>query len=105
VYVTSYQDLGRTQAEIVCGAARLRAPVSGHAGRDPLSDDASDRGGPAGRGGAKADTAITTRHCRRRVITVGGGAMVHPQGRGLVIGLEKRKLAKKTEKENVPAVY
>ncbi len=25
--------------------------------------------------------------------------MVHPQGRGLVIGLEKRKLARKTEKK------
>ena len=29
--------------------------------------------------------------------------MACPQGRGLVIGLEKRKLAKKKEKEKVPA--
>jgi hypothetical protein len=39
------------------------------------------------------------------VVTVSGGAMACPQGRGLVIGVEKMKLAKKKEKENILAVF
>jgi hypothetical protein len=48
---------------------------------------------------------FATYHCHQCVVTVSCGAMVHPQGRGLVIGLENRKLSKKTEEKNVPAVY
>ena len=39
-----------------------------------------------------------TRHCSQCVIVV-GETMVRPQGRGLVIGLEKRKLAKRKKKK------
>jgi len=38
----------------------------------------------------------------QRGVTVGGGAMVHPRRRGPVIGLQKRRLAKKKERENIP---
>ena len=44
----------------------------------------------------------------RRVVTVGGGAMVCPRRRGRVIGLQKMKLAKKRKKkkiENIPVHY
>jgi hypothetical protein len=44
----------------------------------------------------------------RRVVTVGGGAMVHPRRRGRVIGLQKMKLAKKRKKkkkEKIPVHY
>ena len=44
----------------------------------------------------------------RRIVTVGGGAMVRPRRRGQVIGLQKMKLAKKRKKkkkEKIPVHY
>jgi hypothetical protein len=52
---------------------------------------------------------VQPRHCRRRVVVVGGGAMVDPRGRG---SLEHGDWAAKAEvskkkkgRENIPAVY
>ena len=51
----------------------------------------------------------TTRHCRRRVVVVGGGAMVGPRGRGSLEHHDwaaKEEVSKKKKgRENIPAVY
>ena len=49
-----------------------------------------------GQAGASGTAMLAKRHRRRRVVAVGGGA-VRP--RGLVSGLQKRKLAKKKERK------
>jgi len=68
---------------------------------DPLSDDASDRSGPAGRGGAKADTAITC------VIAVDGRWWGHgvPSRDRVGDWAGKEEVSKKDRKRKVPAVY